>query len=278
MYRWIHVSCGDTHLVKCYGPGDLAIKEVDACVVELDGIPEFGHVVTLVEVVADPDEAVKSFPTVLRRATLQDQARASENVLFSKTALRLCHEKVAQYRLSMRLLRVRYSFDRSRLMIVFTAEDRVDFRRLVADLAGETHARIEMRQIGVRAAAAILGGLAPCGRQLCCSVWIEDFEDIHIRMAKSQGLSLNPSAINGMCGRLKCCLRFEHNCYRDMGRELPRLGARVDSPAGPGKVLEVRVLTQRVKVGLEDRRVLEFDSRDVIVLGNPSGKSHNSPA
>lgn len=215
MQRLIHVSCGDTHLVKCHSPADLAIKEKDACVVELDRVLEFGHVVTISEAPDEPEASVQTMPAVLRRATLQDQARAAENILFSKTALRLCQEKMRQYRLVMRLLKVRYSFDRSHLTILFTAEERVDFRQLVADLAAETHARVEMRQIGARAAAAILGGLAPCGRALCCSVWIETFEDIHIRMAKAQGLSLNPATINGMCGRLKCCLRFEHGCYQD---------------------------------------------------------------
>ncbi|MBU4199395.1 MAG: stage 0 sporulation protein [Kiritimatiellae bacterium] len=273
MFRWVHISCGDTHLVKCFSPSDLAIKEGDACVVELDKIPEFGHVATISEVSGTPDASVKDFPVVLRRATLQDQARASENVLFTKTALRLCHEKISHYQLNMRLLRVRYSFDRSRLMVIFTAEDRVDFRQLVQDLAAETHARIEMRQIGIRDAAAIVGGVAPCGRTLCCSVWIEDFENIHIRMAKTQGLSLNPASVNGMCGRLKCCLRFENNCYQDMGRDLPREGDRVECPAGQGRVLESRVLSQRVKVCLDDRRVLEFGSRDVIVLGSEDNNS-----
>lgn len=276
MFRWVYVNCGDPHLVKCYSPSELAIREGDACVVELDKIPEFGHIVTMAEVAADPDASVRVFPVVLRRATLQDQSRSSENVLFSKTTLRLCQEKIRHYQLSMRLLRVRYSFDRSRLTVIFTAEDRVDFRQLVADLAAETHARVEMRQIGVRAAAAILGGMAPCGRTLCCAVWIEDFENIHIRMAKAQGLSLNPAIINGMCGRLKCCLRFENNCYQDMGQSLPREGDCVECPAGKGKVLETRVLSQRVKVCLEDQRVLEFGSRDIIMLGSPTVNRNNT--
>ncbi len=276
MYRWVHVSCGDTHLVKCFSPAELAIKEGDACVVELDCVPEFGHVVAIAEVEGEPDASAQGLPSVLRRATLQDQTRASENLLFAKTALRLCQEIIERYRLVMRLLRVRYAFDRSRLTVLFAAEERVDFRRMVADLARETHARVEMRQIGARSAAAFVGGLAPCGRELCCSVWIETFEDIHVRMAKAQGLSLNPAAINGMCGRLKCCLRFESNCYQDLGRDLPRVGDRVESPGGPGRVVEVRVLNRRVKVCLADQRVLEFDGRDVIVLGKPPAGGDNA--
>lgn len=277
MYRLVQVNCGDTHLLKCRSPADLAIKAGDACVVEQERRPDFGHVVSIAEVDGEPDAAARTLPVVLRRATLQDQSRASENILFSKTALRLCLEKIRQYQLSMRLLRVRYSFDRLHLTIVFTANDRVDFRQLVADLSAETHARVEMRQIGARATAGMLGGVAPCGRKLCCAVWLEDFEDIHIRMAKAQGLSLNPSIINGMCGRLKCCLRFEHNCYQDLGRELPQEGQRVDCPAGRGKVLETRVLSQRVKVLLDDQRILEFSGREINMLGNPADKRQNNP-
>ena len=242
----------------------------------MEKIPEFGHAVTIVESSGTPNASMKDFPVVRRRATLQDQSRASENVLFSRTAFRLCHEKIRHYQLNMRILRVRYSFDRSRLMVVFTAAERVDFRQLVQDLAVETHARVEMRQIGVRDAATITGGMAPCGRVLCCNVWIADFENIHIRMAKTQGLSLNSANINGMCGRLKCCLRFENNCYQDLGRDLPREGDQVECPAGKGKVLETRMLSQRVKVCLEDQRVLEFNSRDVIMLGSAATNRNNT--
>ncbi len=275
MYRLLQVNCGDTRFLKCRSPADLAIKEGDACVVEADRSPEFGHVVTLAEKEGEPDAAAQALAVVLRRATLQDQARASENILFSKTALRLCQEKIKHYQLPMRLLRVRYSFDRLRLTVIFSANERVDFRQLVADLAAETHARVEMRHIGARTMAGILGGVAPCGRHLCCAVWLDDFEELHIRMAKAQGLSLNPAIINGMCGRLKCCLRFEHNCYQDLGRELPPEGERVECPAGRGRVLETRVLSQRVKVLLDDQRVLEFDGRDIIMLGNPQETRHN---
>jgi len=278
MVRWVHVSCGNTHLVKCFSPPELAIKEGDACVIEAEKYPEFGHAVTIAESSGIPDASMKDSPVVLRRATLQDQSRASENVLFSRTALRLCHEKIRHFQLNMRLLRVRYSFDRSRLLVIFTAEERVDFRQLVQDLAAETHARVEMRQIGVRDAATIIGGMAPCGRVLCCAAWIEDFGKIHIRMAKTQELSLNPVNLNGMCGRLKCCLRFENNCYQDLGRDLPCEGDHVECPAGKGKVLETRILSQRVKVCLQDQRVLEFNSRDVIVLGNAVINRDNTPS
>ncbi len=277
MLRLAYVNCGDTHPLQCSVPPDLAINEKDACVIEVEKNIEFGYITNLLEQDANAEDALKKMPIVLRRATLQDQSRASENTLFAKTALRLCQNKIDQYHLPMRLLRVRYSFDRARLLLTFTATDRVDYRQLIQDLAAETRARVEMRQIGVRDAAGIIGGLAPCGRPLCCSVWVEDFDNIHIRMAKAQGLSLNPANLNGMCDRLKCCLRFENNCYRDLGRHLPRKGDRVKSPAGQGQVLETHILAQRIKISLDDQRILEFDAQDVIKLGNARINGNNTP-
>ncbi len=274
--RLAHVHCGDIHPVPCYCAAELAINVGDACVIELDKILEFGHVTSLTKIDGEAEKVPQGAALMLRRATLQDQSRANENILFSKTARHLCQEKIQHHQLNMRLLRVHYTFDRSRLQIVFTAESRVDFRQLIQDLAAETQARVEMRQIGARDAAAILGGLAPCGRTLCCRDWIKEFDNIHIRMAKTQGLSLNPTSINGMCGRLKCCLRFEHNCYEDLERNLPRKETRVTCPAGSGKVLETKVLLQRVKVALDDQRVLEFDQQDVIVLGSPAINGNNA--
>ncbi|MFC1461445.1 stage 0 sporulation family protein [Verrucomicrobiota bacterium] len=268
MFRLLDVSCDDSRLLKCFSSADLAIGKGDACVVQGDKLLEFGHVTGIVEKEGESESSVRGLPVVLRRATLQDQSKASENILFSKTARRLCEEKIQELELGMVLVRVHYSFDRSRLTVDFTAGERVDFRQLVQTLATETHARVEMRQIGVRDAAGIMGGMAPCGRRLCCSEWLKEFDNIHIRMAKIQGLSLSPTTINGMCGRLKCCLRFENNCYRDMVRELPREGSRVACPEGSGKVVSTYVLSQRVKVLVDDQRVMEFDASDVKMLGS----------
>lgn len=275
VYHVLQVDGGDPHLWKCCSPGELAIAAGDACVVDMEGILEFGQVAVIG---GETVESAKGFPVVLRRATLQDQSMASENSLFSKNATRRCQEKIKHYQLPMRLVRVRYSFDRSRLWVTFTADDRVDFRQLVQDLAAEMHTRIEMRQIGARDQAGIVGGLAPCGRSLCCARWLTNFENIHIRMAKLQGLSMSPAVINGMCGRLKCCLRFENNCYRDLSSALPRPGDRVSTPEGPGRVLDYRVLLQRVTVGLDDQRVLEFAAGDVKKLGSPPQNRDTAPA
>jgi cell fate regulator YaaT (PSP1 superfamily) len=254
---------------------DLAIGIGDACIVEAERVSEYGHVISID---GETPSAPENLPRLLRRATMQDQAMAGENQLFSKTALRLCQEKIKEHRLDMRIVRVHYSLDRSHLTVTFTADERVDFRQLIHDLAAETHARVEMRQIGARDEAAICGGLATCGRVLCCAGWLKEFDNVHIRMAKSQGLSLNPVTLNGMCGRLKCCLRYEQACYQDMARGLPHEGCRVRCPAGQGCVLETRVLDRKVKVGLDDRRVMEFNAQDVFVLGNqPSNKDNRQP-
>ena len=270
MYRLVYINCGDSHLLKCFSPPELSISKGDTCVVEKEKVKEFGHVETIAEKSGEPNASVKKLPIVLRRATLQDQSGASENILFSRPALRLCQEKINEHQLNMKLIRVHYSFDRSRLRVDFTANERIDFRQLVQALAAETHARIEMRQISVRDEASIVSGLAPCGRELCCSLWLNqtDTQDIHIRMAKMQGLSLNPASVNGMCGRLKCCLRFENNCYRDLAQGLPHIGTRVKCPDGSGKVLETHVLSQQVKVLMDDKRVREFDACDVKRLGS----------
>ncbi len=272
--RLLNVQGDDTHPWLCRAPEELAIGVGDACVVEADRAIEYGQVVSE-EPGARP--APERLPLVLRRATMQDQALAAENRLFAKTALRLCQEKIREHKLEMRLVRVHYTLDRSQLTVTFTADGRVDFRTLVRDLAAETHARVEMRQIGARDQAAICGGMAVCGRVLCCAAWLREFDNINIRMAKGQGVSLNPAAVNGMCGRLKCCLRYEHSGYQDLARGLPREGARVRCPDGDGVVCDVRVLRRRVQVALDDQRVVEHDADAVILLGKPSPNRDNTP-
>lgn len=205
--RLLNVDCGDIHPWQCNSPVALAINRGDACIVQKDGILEYGCVITDVRNEAGE---IKTAPTVLRRATLQDQAVASENNLLSKNAWRVCQQKITGLNIPMRMERLRYVFDRSQLTIVFTAEERFDYRQLVHDLSAELHVRVEMNQIGARDAAALRGGLAPCGRIMCCKEWLHKFDNVNVRLAKNQGISLRQSSINGMCGRLKCCLRFEY--------------------------------------------------------------------
>ena len=273
MFRFIQVDCNDVHPWRCAAQADLAISAGDACVVASGRVLEYGHVLLIG---GETDSPGESTPRVLRRATMQDQAMASENQLFAKTAWRLCQEKIKEHKLDMRLVRVHYAHDRSHFAVMFTAEERVDFRQFVHDLAAETRSRVEMRQIGPRDAAAIRGGIAPCGRTLCCAVWLREFDNINVRMAKNQGLSLNPATLNGMCGRLKCCLRYEHACYEELVRTLPREGSRVRCPEGEGTVAEVRILERRVKVRLDDQRVIELEAGDVFLLGNQGSKVDNA--
>jgi len=261
MSRFALVEIEDGPRVRCYCEPGLSIHVSDRCIVEADNVLEAGRVAELEE--SDAAVPDKKAARVLRCATLQDQAKAKENALRSKMALDSCIQKVEKYKLEMRLGRVRYSFDRKVLMVLFTAESRVDFRDMVKDLAGELHTRVEMKQIGVRDEAGHIGGMGPCGRAMCCCSWLHRFESINVKMAKAQGLSLNPATISGMCGRLKCCLRYEYDQYRELGRKMPREGSMVTCPDGKGKVIGRDVLTQRVRVRMDQERVAEFDASDV---------------
>lgn len=228
MFRLLHVDCGDIHLWRCNSPSALAINKGDACIVQKDNLLEFGHVIM------DPRNGaaeIENAPLVLRRATLQDQTVAGENILLSKNAWRICQEKIAAASLPLRAMRVHYAFDRSRLAIAFTAEDRIDYRQLAHELADELHVRVEMNQIGARDAAALRGGMASCGRVMCCKSWLQKFDNVHASLAKNQGLPLRQASINGMCGRLKCCLRFEYfSSYKRDPGDAPAL-----HPPGPAQ-------------------------------------------
>jgi cell fate regulator YaaT (PSP1 superfamily) len=175
-----------------------------------------------------------------------------------------CKKSVEEKKLALQIIGVRHSFDRKVVTITYTAEERVEFQEFVSVLANELHARIEMKQIGVRDAAGIVGGMGPCGRCLCCSSWLKDFEAVSVRMAKNQRLSLSPNTISGVCGRLKCCLHYENECYSCMSKDLPREGTMVTCPEGRGRVVDQNILAQKVKVRLDDNRVREFDASEVV--------------
>jgi len=273
MDRMVYIEVDAGSHVKCVSAAELSLHEGDQCVIEADKLLDFGHVVRVDEggTVLQRDAGV---PKVLRRATLQDQAKANENVLMNKMAMKTCIARAEKYNLAMRLLRVRYSFDRSVLMVLFTADDRVDFREMVKDLAGELHVRVEMKQIGVRDEAGIIGGIGPCGRNLCCCTWLSHFESINVKMAKTQRLSLNPTAMSGMCGRLKCCLRYEYDCYRDINKRLPYDGDFVRCPEGTGVVIDKNILEQKIKVRLDDHRIVECASDTVQVVHGRKPETH----
>jgi cell fate regulator YaaT (PSP1 superfamily) len=234
--------------------------------VELNHVHEYGTVVHLEE--REGDAAPRpGMATAVRRATLQDQARALENAVVGRMAAKTALKRIEDLRLGIRLVRVRYSLERSVLHITYTAEERVDAHELVKSLAADLHVRVEIRQIGVRDGARLIGGLGPCGRQLCCRTWLSDFAAVGVKMAKLQRLSLNPGTIGGMCGRLKCCLRYEYDLYRRLGERLPRDGARVQCPEGEGWVADKDILGQRIRVRLQDGRILEYEAAQVTAAG-----------
>jgi len=275
MWRTAYVEVDDGRQLKCHVPRDLAIHQGDLCIIETDNVQNVAKVVDFQKNESGSVDGDKS-PRVLRCATLQDQAKASENALMGKMAMETCQAKVEKYELDLRLIRVRYSFNRLVLTVVFHAKGRVDYREMVKELAGELVTRIEMKQIGVRDVAGIVGGLGPCGRRLCCATWLHSFESVNVKMAKMQRLSLNPGAISGMCGRLKCCLRYEYDTYEELERELPREGLRVQCPDGKGCVIGRNILAQRVKVRLNDDRVLEYNVNQVKKTWLGKGKNRRS--
>ena len=261
MARIAHVELEGGPGLLCQCASDLAIHAGDACIVESDGVLDYGRIAKLEEKAGEPAEGRHA--KVLRQATLQDQAKDGENVLRNKMALETCAAKAQKCGLDLRLVRVRYSFDRAVLTVECTAEDTVDARDMVKELAGELRTRVDWRQIGVRDQAAIIGGIGPCGRCLCCCSWLRDFSSVNVKMAKVQKLSLNPASISGNCGRLKCCLRYEYEQYRDLARQLPPIGADVECPGGRGCVVGTDVLRQRAKVRLEDQRLADYELSEI---------------
>jgi len=188
----------------------------------------------------------------IRPATPEDVMRNDDNARKEKEACRICTQKITEHKLDMKLVDVEYTFDQSKILFYFTADGRVDFRELVKDLAGVFRTRIELRQIGVRDEAKMLGGLGICGKPFCCSTFLGDFQPVSIKMAKEQGLSLNPVKISGSCGRLMCCLKYEQDAYEDLIKRTPKIGAIVDTPEGRGTVIDNSLLTGMLKIRLEE--------------------------
>ncbi len=199
-----------------------------------------------------PDnQIVGQLKEVVRAATEEDLKKMRENRAKESGAFEFCEKKIAERGLEMKLVDVEISFDGTKILFFFTADGRVDFRELVKDLASHFHTRIELRQIGVRDEAKMMGGLGICGQPFCCSRFLSDFQPVSIKMAKEQGLSLNPTKISGTCGRLMCCLKYEQDAYEFLDRITPRQGSYVDTPSGKGTVVDVALLTGKIKVSLD---------------------------
>ncbi|MBR0144032.1 MAG: stage 0 sporulation family protein [Clostridia bacterium] len=233
-----------------FAPGNLQVGTGEYVIVETSRGVEIGLTVIPNREVAD-EEVVSPLKEVIRVATPDDLKHAEENREKEKKAFRICEEKIAAHNLDMKLVDVEYTFDENKILFYFTSDGRVDFRELVKELASVFRTRIELRQIGVRDEAKMKGGLGVCGRPFCCASFLNDFQPVSIKIAKEQYLSLNPVKISGTCGRLMCCLKYEHEAYEQLIRTTPRVGALVDTPAGPGTVSEVALLTGILTVTLQ---------------------------
>lgn len=236
--------------VYYFDPDSMQVEKGAKVIVETTRGVECGEVAMANRHVED-ESIVKPLKKVIRIASPEDLKKVEENASREKQALAVCNEKIAKHKLSMKLVDVEFTFDNNKILFYFTADGRVDFRELVKDLASVFRTRIELRQIGVRDEAKMLGGLGICGRPFCCSTFLGEFQPVSIKMAKEQGLSLNPTKISGTCGRLMCCLKYEQEAYEDLLRTTPRQGSFVRTKDGRGTVVEVNLLTGMLKVAPE---------------------------
>ncbi|SCX79769.1 PSP1 domain-containing protein [Alkaliphilus peptidifermentans] len=235
-----------------FDPEETGAQKPDSVIVETARGIEFGEVVVGQKQVPEED-IVAPLKKVLRVVTEEDIIKHNSNIEKEKAAFEACLEKIRVHQLEMKLIDVEYTFDNNKIIFYFTADGRVDFRELVKDLAAIFKTRIELRQIGVRDEAKMIGGIGPCGKPLCCSTWLGDFEPVSIKMAKDQSLSLNPSKISGICGRLFCCLKYEHNLYQEIVDKLPGQGSLVETIDGEGIVIDTNVLLEQIKVKIKNQ-------------------------
>jgi cell fate regulator YaaT (PSP1 superfamily) len=242
--------------------GPTEIKPNDRVVVEGDQGLKLGRV-KIVFSDADPRLFPGQLKPLVRLATPEDLDQEEKNLALEKRALEFCLGRIQAHRLPIYLVQVECLFDTSKIIFYFTAPGRVDFRELVKDLVQEFRIRIELRQIGVRHRAKMVGGLGICGRDLCCASYLQDFEPVSVRMAKEQQLSLNPSKISGICGRLMCCLTYEYAVYQEVRKHLPRVGKRIQTPEGEGKIIRYNLIRETVTLELEDKRELEVALKDL---------------
>lgn len=273
MYDVVGVRFKKAGKIYYFDPGEISIQKDDFVIVETVRGVEFGRCVIAPKKVGEND-VVLPLKKVLRIADQKDRMIVEENKLAAEEAYQVCNDKVNEHDLDMKLVDVEYTFDRNKVIFYFTADGRVDFRELVKDLAAIFRTRIELRQIGVRDEAKMLGGIGPCGRMLCCSTFLGDFDPVSIKMAKDQNLSLNPTKISGLCGRLMCCLKYENDEYETAKEQLPDLGEVIQTPHGQGRVVGLNILERVLQVELKDHeRVLEYTIDEIIKEGAVSLQS-----
>ena len=264
--------------VYFFDPAGNTYQTGDHLIIETARGPEYGicaggnHTIPAKDVVAP-------LRCVIRQATEADERTVADNRAKEKRAFEICLQKIEEHQLDMQLVSAEYAFDGSKILFFFTADERVDFRELVKNLASAFHTRIELRQIGVRDKAKMVGGLGICGRPFCCASFLDDFQPVSIKMAKTQNLSLNPTKISGTCGRLMCCLKYEQDAYEDLLRSSPKVESFVDTPEGRGTVTEVDLLRQRVKVRMEDspETISVFSNEDIAILRSGKAKKNDPP-
>ncbi|MBF0489437.1 MAG: stage 0 sporulation family protein [Candidatus Omnitrophica bacterium] len=255
MAKLIQVKIGEYRSVALFDQLNVVCKRGDVVVLDFEKGFEYG------EIVSDPAKVCatatdKAVGKIVRLSTDGDLRQIVNNQIKAKEALVACKRKVGDAKLDMQLVKAEYSFDGSKILFFFTAEGRVDFRNLVKDLAKMFRVRIELKQIGVRDKAKIVGGYGVCGRELCCSSYMKDFHPLSIKMAKDQGLPLNPSKISGVCGRVKCCMAYEYQVYREMSKTLPKMGAKVSSETGEkGRVINIDILKRSVVVEFAEGKI-----------------------
>lgn len=251
-----------------FGPNGIEIKKGQNVIVETARGIEFGECVIGIRKISEED-IVAPLKSVLRLATEEDINKHKENKAKETEAFEICLKKIEEHNLVMKLIDVEYTFDNNKVIFYFTADGRVDFRELVKDLAAIFKTRIELRQIGVRDEAKMLGGLGPCGRPMCCSTFLGDFASVSIKMAKEQNLSLNPTKISGICGRLMCCLNYEQSTYEDIRKRMPKVGSIVKTSEGTGEVFSNNIVKESVKVKLrkgEEEILEEFKIENIELI------------
>ena len=262
MINVIGVRFRNAGKIYYFNPGELDIKLNSHVIVETTRGIEYGEVVMLSREI-DENDIINPLKSVIRIATKEDDIKVEKNNEKEKEAFDICLNKIENHNLDMKLIDVEYTFDNNKILFYFTADGRIDFRELVKDLAAVFKTRIELRQIGVRDETKMKGGIGICGKKLCCHSFITEFQPVSIKMAKEQSLSLNPSKISGVCGRLMCCLKYEQDVYEDIIKKTPKAGAIVETPEGQGTVVDVNVLREKIKVRLDKENETDLKSFDL---------------
>ncbi|MBN1870139.1 MAG: stage 0 sporulation protein [Candidatus Omnitrophica bacterium] len=257
MEKIVQIQVGEHRSVYFYDLNDIACSRDDYVILEADRGSEFGKVVsdTHLPSTAKPDRLKGK---ILRKATEGDMKQIENNRMKAKEALNICLRKINERKLDMRIVKAEYTFDSSKIIFSFISEGRVDFRNLVKDLARVFRVRIELKQIGVRDKAKVVGGYGVCGRELCCASYMKAFHPLSIKMAKEQGLPLNPSRISGACGRIKCCMAYEFVVYKEYSKALPRLGEKINTADGRGRVVDVNILKRIISVDVGEGKIIKM--------------------